>query len=71
MVAYKVPAGNIHPLWAIWRHHSTVLGQLLNLVPRHEFEALAKRFHLGRRLSNLTPQHPIPLAGDMGRIDAR
>ena len=30
-------------------HHSTVLGQLLKLVPRHQFETLAKRYHEGRR----------------------
>ena len=30
-------------------HHSTILAQLLKLVPRHEFEALARRFHKGRR----------------------
>lgn len=30
-------------------HHSTVLGQLLKLVPRHQFETLAKRHHIGRR----------------------
>jgi len=30
-------------------HASTILSQLLQLVPRHEFEALAKRHHSGRR----------------------
>ena len=29
-------------------HHNTILAQLLKLVPRHEFEALARRFHKGR-----------------------
>ena len=35
-------------------HHNTILSQLLKLVPRHEFEALARRFHKGRRLRSMT-----------------
>ena len=35
-------------------HHSTILPQLLKLAPRHEFEALARRFHKGRRLRSMT-----------------
>ena len=35
-------------------HNSTVLAQFLDLVPRHEFEALAKRHHKGRRLRGMT-----------------
>ena len=35
-------------------HSTTVLGQLLSLVPRHEFESLAKRHHKGRRLRSMT-----------------
>ena len=31
-------------------HTSTVLAQLLRLVPRHEFQSLAKRYHRGQRL---------------------
>lgn len=30
-------------------HHNTVLAQLLKLVPRHQFETLAKSHHLGGR----------------------
>lgn len=30
-------------------HHNTVFAQLLKLVPRHQFERLAKSHHLGRR----------------------
>jgi len=30
-------------------HHNTVFAQLLKLVPRHQFETLAKHHHLGRR----------------------
>ena len=35
-------------------HNSTVLAKFLKLVPRHEFEALAKRHHKGRRLCSMT-----------------
>lgn len=35
-------------------HHSKILAQLLKLVPRHECEALAKRYHKGRRLHSMT-----------------
>ena len=35
-------------------HNGTVLAQLLKLVPRQEFESLAKRHHEGRRLRNMT-----------------
>ena len=31
-------------------HHNTVLAQLLKLVPRHEFEPLARQHHTGRKL---------------------
>ena len=30
-------------------HHNTVFSQLLKLVPRHQFEILVKRHHVGRR----------------------
>ena len=29
-------------------HYNTVFSQLLKLIPRHEFETLAKRHHSGR-----------------------
>ncbi len=29
-------------------HHNTVFSQLLKLIPRHEFESLAKQYHAGR-----------------------
>ena len=29
-------------------HYNTVLSQLLKLIPRHEFETLAKQHHSGR-----------------------
>ncbi len=31
-------------------HHNTIFAQLLKLVPRHEFEPLAKRHHTGQKL---------------------
>lgn len=31
-------------------HCNTILSQILKLVPRHEFEALAKQHHSGRAL---------------------
>ena len=35
-------------------HHNTVFSQLLKLVPRHEFETLAKEHHEGRKLRKMT-----------------
>ena len=35
-------------------HHSTVLGELLRLVSRHEFEREARRHHKGGRLRSMT-----------------
>jgi hypothetical protein len=35
-------------------HHSTVFGQLLRLVPRHEFDALASEHHAGSPLRSMT-----------------
>jgi len=35
-------------------HNNTVFSQLLKLVPRHEFETLAKQHHEGRRLRKMT-----------------
>ena len=35
-------------------HNNTVFAQLLKLVPRHEFEALANQHHAGRRLRKMT-----------------
>ncbi|MGV0033892.1 MAG: DUF4372 domain-containing protein [Candidatus Azotimanducaceae bacterium WSBS_2022_MAG_OTU7] len=29
-------------------HHNTAFSQLLKLIPRHEFETLAKQHHCGR-----------------------
>lgn len=35
-------------------HSSTVLAQLLKLVPRHEFQALAQQHHVGQKLRKTT-----------------
>jgi hypothetical protein len=35
-------------------HHNTVFSQLLKLLPRHEFESLAKRHHSGRSFRTAT-----------------
>ena len=35
-------------------HHNTVFSQILRLVPRHEFESLAKTHHQGRKLRKMT-----------------
>ena len=35
-------------------HHSTILAQLLKLVSRHEFEALARCHHEGRKRRSMT-----------------
>ena len=35
-------------------HHSTVLGQLLRMVSRHEFEQDARRHHEGRKLRSMS-----------------
>ena len=35
-------------------HHNTVFSQLLKMIPRHEFETLAKQHHEGRKLRKMT-----------------
>lgn len=35
-------------------HHSTLLSQILKVLPRHEFEAAASRHHSGRRLRGIS-----------------
>ena len=34
-------------------HHCTVLSQILRILPRHEFESLARRYHRGRQLRRM------------------
>lgn len=35
-------------------HHNTVFSQLLKLIPRHEFEALANQHHCGQKLRKMS-----------------
>ena len=34
-------------------HHNTIFSQLMKLVPRHEFEALARKHHHGAKLRKM------------------
>ena len=55
-------------------HHTTVLGQLLRLVPRHQFESLAKQHHVGRqfRATNRWSQFVALVTGQLaGRRSLR
>lgn len=36
------------------QHRSTIFGQLLRLIPRHEFDALAEQHHVGAALRRMT-----------------
>lgn len=51
-------------------HHNTVLAQLLNLVPRHQFEILAKTHHVGRRFRK-TSRWSQFVAMAMGQLSGR
>lgn len=51
-------------------HHNTVLAQLLKLVPRHEFEKLAKAHHHGRKLRKLNRWSQF-VALTMGQLSGR
>jgi len=35
-------------------HHNTVFSQILKLIPRHEFESLARKHHQGQKLRKMT-----------------
>ena len=52
-------------------HHSTILTQLLKLVPRHEFEALAKRFHKGTQSAQHDPLGAVRGAGFGAALSGR
>ena len=49
-------------------HHNTVLSQILKLVPRHEFESLARQHHEGRKLRRVSrwQQFVALLVGQLG-----
>ena len=51
-------------------HHNTVFSQLLKLVPRHEFEGLARRHHRGRRFRK-TSRWSQFVAMAMGQLSGR
>lgn len=51
-------------------HHTTVFSQLLRLVPRHEFENLARRHHRGRKLRRMSRWSQF-LALAMGQLTGR
>ncbi len=55
-------------------HCNTILSQILNYVPRHEFEALANRHHSGRsfRTASRWSQFVTMAMGQLaGRISLR
>lgn len=55
-------------------HTNTILNQLLKLVPRHEFEALANQHHSGRsfRTTSRWSQFVVMLMGQLaGRVSLR
>lgn len=51
-------------------HHNTVFAQLLKLVPRHQFESLAKTHHVGRRFRK-TSRWSQFVALAMGQLSGR
>ena len=51
-------------------HNNTVLAQFLKLVPRHEFEADARRHHKGRKLRKMTRWGQF-VAMVMGQLSGR
>ena len=55
-------------------HHNTVFSQILKLVPRHEFESLAREHHQGRCLRKMTRWSQfvsLGLAQLAGRVSLR
>ena len=51
-------------------HHNTVFAQLLKLVPRHEFEPLAKRHHTGQKLRKISRWSQF-IALTLGQLSGR
>lgn len=51
-------------------HHNTIIGQLLKLVSRHEFETLSKKHHVGRALRKITRWEQF-VAMSMGQLSGR
>jgi len=51
-------------------HKHTVFAQLLKMVPRHDFESLARKHHTGRKLRKLTRWSQFIALG-MGQLSGR
>jgi hypothetical protein len=51
-------------------HHNTVFSQLLKLIPRHEFETLAKQYHTGRAFRKASRWSQFVTMG-MGQLSGR
>ena len=51
-------------------HHNTVFSQLLKLIPRHEFETLAKQHHSGRSFRTATRWSQL-VTMTMGQLSGR
>ena len=55
-------------------HYNTVFSQILKLIPRHEFESLARAHHSGQKLRKLTRWSQfvsLGLAQLAGRVSLR
>jgi len=55
-------------------HHNTVFSQILKLIPRHEFESLARKHHQGQKLRKMTRWSQfvsLGLAQLAGRVSLR
>jgi len=55
-------------------HHDTVFSQILKLIPRHEFESLARKHHQGQKLRKMTRWSQfvsLGLAQLAGRVSLR
>lgn len=55
-------------------HHNTVFSQILKLIPRHEFECLARKHHQGQKLRKMTRWSQfvsLGLAQLAGRVSLR
>ena len=40
-------------------HCSTVLSQIVRIFPRHEFQALANKHHVGQKFRSFSPLDPV------------
>ena len=49
-------------------HNNTVFSQLLKLIPRHEFETLAKQHHSGRSFKTACTGQVIGYSGQVDHL---